>query len=96
MEWLKANKDFIIEDTPLCSFVADWATFIQNLAQDGTWGDHVALVAIAEEYNVTIKIYSSLADAQPIWIIPSTTKDENTVILFHIHELHYISVFEKN
>ena len=40
------------------------------MGQDGTWGDHLTLIAVENMYHVSIVIVSSIEDIQPIVINP--------------------------
>ena len=54
------------------------------MGQDGTWGDHLSLIAVANMYHVSIVIVSSTEDIQPIVINPESGQSEGTILLGHI------------
>ena len=58
---------------------------------DGTWGDHVVLLAAANYYQTPIRIISSL-DREIL--VPSDHAGVNAspLVLGHIHEFHYVSL----
>ena len=62
------------------------------MGQDGTWGDHLTLIAVANMYHVSIVIVSSIEDIQPIVINPESGQSEGTILLGHIAELHYVTL----
>jgi hypothetical protein len=73
----------------------DWASLVKYHSQNKNWGDHITLVAIANQFKVSIVIFSSLADAPQIRIDPSPPpkqKKPPTIYLFHWHGVHYGSL----
>ena len=79
----------------LPSFVSNhpsWHAYLHAMGQDGTWGDHLTLIAVANMYHVSIVIVSSIEDIQPIVIIPESGQSEGTILLGHITELHYVTL----
>ena len=79
----------------LPSFVSNhpsWHAYLHAMGQDGTWGDHLTLTAVANMYHVSIVIVSSIEDIQPIVINPESGQSEGTILLGHIAELHYVTL----
>ena len=79
----------------LPSFVSNhpsWHAYLHAMGQDGTWGDHLTLIAVANMYHVSIVIVSSVEDIQPIVINPESGQSEGTILLGHIAELHYVTL----
>ena len=62
------------------------------MGQNGTWGDHLTLIAVANMYHVGFVIVSSIEDIQPIVINPESGQTERTILLGHIVELHYVTL----
>ena len=62
------------------------------MGQDGAWGDHLTLIAVANMYHVSIVIVSSIEDIQPIVINPESGQSEGTILLGHIAELHCVTL----
>ena len=63
------------------------------MAEDGTWGDHLVLVAAANLFRVPVRIISSLG--REIVVHPENecaVADTNPLVLGHVHELHYVSL----
>ena len=58
------------------------------MAKDGTWGDHVILLAAANYFNTPIRIISSLPDHKDIII----NHGADPLVLGHVHEEHYVSL----
>ena len=82
------------EGTSLLNFVSgypSWHEYLESMAKDGTWGDHVVLFAAANHFQTPICIISSLDHeivVQPDHALANT----NPLVLGHIHELHYVSL----
>ena len=49
----------------------DWTSYVMEMAQDGTFGDHITLQAAADIYNVEFVVISSLGQAATAVISPS-------------------------
>ena len=68
-----------------------WHEYLQSMAKDGTWGDHVVLFAAANHFQTAIRIISSLN--REIVVHPEhAVADPTPLVLGHIHELHYVSL----
>ena len=68
------------------------------MAKDGTWGNHVVLVAVANTYGTSIRVISSVTDHEDILVTPSYTSSQDTepLVLGHVFELHYVSLEQKS
>eukprot|EP01119_Soliformovum_irregulare_P013723 TRINITY_DN3681_c0_g1_i1.p1 TRINITY_DN3681_c0_g1~~TRINITY_DN3681_c0_g1_i1.p1 ORF type:complete len:375 (-),score=42.61 TRINITY_DN3681_c0_g1_i1:79-1203(-) len=104
-EWLLTNEKFQIDkDTVLGDFLdrglcPKWEQYCAIMSRNGTWGDHLALVAAAERYNLEIRIVSSIdAPLDPGSVVYITPKDNipqrRTIWLSHWHENHYNSLID--
>lgn len=82
------------DETPLFNFVSgysSWADYLQSMSKDGTWGDHLVLLAAANCYQTPIRVISSLGNE--IVINPEhPVANLNPLVLGHIHEEHYVSL----
>ncbi|CAH3174396.1 unnamed protein product, partial [Porites lobata] len=93
VQFLDENPN-LHEGTSLFNFVSgypSWREYLQSMAKDGTWGDHVVLFAAANHFQTSIRIISSLDReivVQPDYAPANTTP----LVLGHIHELHYVSL----
>ena len=68
-----------------------WHEYLESMAKDGTWGDHVVLFTAANHFQTPIRIISSLN--HEIVVQPDhALADTNPLVLGHIHELHYVSL----
>ena len=79
----------------LPSFVSNypsWRAYLDALGQDGTWGDHLTLIAAASVYHMSITIVSSVEDSDPVVIDPATGTSQGTIPLGHLAELHYMTL----
>ena len=61
------------------------------MAKDGTWGDHVVLLAAANYFQTPIRIISSL-DREIVVHPEHAIADSTPLVLGHIHEFHYVSL----
>ena len=61
------------------------------MAKDGTWGDHVVLLAAANYFQTSIRIISSL-DREIVVHPEHSVADPAPLVLGHIHEFHYVSL----
>eukprot|EP01119_Soliformovum_irregulare_P003229 TRINITY_DN13585_c0_g1_i1.p1 TRINITY_DN13585_c0_g1~~TRINITY_DN13585_c0_g1_i1.p1 ORF type:complete len:278 (-),score=31.37 TRINITY_DN13585_c0_g1_i1:124-957(-) len=103
VKWLEQNEDFPVDTkgTQLKSFLdtdqySSWSKYCSQMANPGTWGDHLALVGASEFYNATIWILSSVRTppgSQPITVVtPIDRMPSRTFRLSHWHEAHYNSL----
>ena len=66
------------------------------MAKDGTWGDHVILIAAANCYKCVIRVISSLPDHADVIITPGPPVcDAAQLVVGHIHEEHYVSLIAR-
>jgi hypothetical protein len=102
--WLSKNEKYTIDDSgssTLGDFIDTdryprWLSYVSHMSRNGTWGDHITLVAASEVYNVQISIISNVDDkgtGQYIThILPRSKKPTKTLNLSHWHEMHYNSL----
>ena len=64
------------------------------MAKDGTWGDHLVLLAAANYFQSPIRIISSL-DREIVVQPDSAVADTYPLVPGHIHEFHYVSLQPK-
>ena len=64
------------------------------MAEDGTGGNHVVLVAAANRYHTPIRVISSVTYHEDILVTPSYTSSQDTepLVLGHEFENHYVSL----
>ena len=61
------------------------------MEKDGTWGDHLVLLAAANCYQTHVRVISSLG--RDIVISPDRPVfHTNPLVLGHVHEEHYVSL----
>jgi len=63
------------------------------MSKDGTWGDHLVLLAAANYYRTDIRVISSLG--RDVLISPDRPVNTSPLVLGHIHEEHYVSLHPK-
>ena len=69
-----------------------WEEYLEKMARDGTWGDHLILQAAARHFNCVIHIISSHPEFDVKIEPDSTTCDVAELLLGHIYEYHYVSL----
>ncbi|EGC34926.1 hypothetical protein DICPUDRAFT_152796 [Dictyostelium purpureum] len=94
--WLRQNKGFYLPNgETLSDFVTtnSWEEYCDSMSKNGTWGDHLTLVAAAEIYKINISIISSVESESSSFIeITPSIKCENGILLSHFAEFHYGSL----
>ncbi|XP_022782962.1 uncharacterized protein LOC111323793 [Stylophora pistillata] len=95
VQYLRKNPK-LPDETNLFNFVhghQSWADYLTYMEQDGAWGDHVILCAAANCYKTCIRVVSSLSAAPEVIVRPQCPVDKSrTLVLGHIHEVHYVSL----
>ncbi|EGC31761.1 hypothetical protein DICPUDRAFT_156339 [Dictyostelium purpureum] len=96
VDWLRQNKGFYLPNgETLSDFVTtnSWEEYCDSMSKNGTWGDHLTLVAAAEIYKKNISIISSVESQSSSFIeITPSIKCENGILLSHFSEFHYGSL----
>ncbi|EGC32306.1 hypothetical protein DICPUDRAFT_155763 [Dictyostelium purpureum] len=96
VDWLRQNKGFYLPNgETLSEFVTtnSWEEYCDSMSKNGTWGDHLTLVAAAEIYKKNISIISSVESQSSSFIeITPSIKCENGILLSHFAEFHYGSL----
>ncbi|EGC38685.1 hypothetical protein DICPUDRAFT_148621 [Dictyostelium purpureum] len=96
INWLRINRGFKLPNgAALSDFVYDasWEEYCNNMSKNGTWGDHLTLVAAAEIFKTNITILSSVASQTGFFIeIKPKIKSDSYILLSHISEYHYGSL----
>lgn len=95
--WLRRNADLELPNgAKLRDFVhgMSWEAYCESMERDGTWGDHLTLIAASELYAARIMIISSSVDdtSYITEIVPTTRPVERSVFLCHYAEYHYSSI----
>ena len=85
------------DGTNLVNFIhkyPSWTSYLEEMAKDGTWGDHVILLAAASHFNTPIRVISSLPGREDIIINPQSLVcyGADALVLGHVHEEHYVSL----
>jgi len=87
------------DETDLFNFIngyLSWADYLTAMEQDGTWGDHVILHAVANCFETYIDVISSQSDYSDVAIRPDChVTSTYPLVLGHIHEVHYVSLRPK-
>jgi hypothetical protein len=90
--WLRLNGDYSLANgTRLDEQVPEgtWDSYVDQI-EDGGWGDHVTLIAIAEVFGTSVRIVSSVeGDSFVTEIQPRVLKRTRVVLLSHWLEFAY-------
>ncbi len=62
------------------------------MSKDGTWGDHIVLVALANALGKTIRVVTSLDTDQYDIVVDTDDNDGAPILLGHLSENHYVSL----
>jgi hypothetical protein len=102
VDWLRKNPSYKIDATATISDFLEtdrymtWDAYCDYMSLDGSWGDHLSLIAIAEVFKARVWIISSVEtpeSSSPVTIIePRETEGKKLFLLGHWHERHYTSL----
>jgi len=105
VEWLRKNGNYLVDKNCYLKDFLDkdkednWDQYCDKMELDGTWGDHIVLLAIAEVWQINICIFTSIelsaANSDPFILLrpfSNTKKHNKTIYLSHWHERHYASL----
>ncbi|EGC29728.1 hypothetical protein DICPUDRAFT_84282 [Dictyostelium purpureum] len=97
--WLRDNKNFTLNNGAKLSQFAntnDWNSYCNRMSRNGTWGDHLTLLAASELLKSQITIISSVESERSsiIEIIPSSIQNSREILLSH-YAKHYGSLRSK-
>ena len=74
-----------------------WDDYLQHMEQDGSWGDHLTLLATADLFKTCIRVVRSLSHHDDVFITSNyCTDDRNPLVLGHVPELHYVSLVRRD
>jgi len=100
VDWLRRNRDLIcMLESLYWSHVTNWDQYCDNMRNVNTWGDHLAVMAIAEVYQLRILIVSAISlDGKHITeIIPkfyqNVTSNPKTILISHWGNWFFGSLF---
>jgi len=93
VSWIRAHGDLKLANGALLKeFIHDktFEQYCNDMARDGTWGDHLTLIAATELFNIKVIIISSVpGDSFIIEIVPELSKARRILMLSHYAEYHY-------
>lgn len=73
----------------------EFSKYCEDMATEGTWGDHVTLQAAANAYGVRINVLSSFPENAVIDIYPREVKSSRVLWLSFWAEVHYNSLYPR-
>lgn len=88
---LKTNRDAYDGYVPMA-----YDDYLEKVARNGEWGDHVTLQAAADKYGVKIFVMTSFKDTCYIEILPKVQKSNKVILLSFWAEVHYNSIHPQN
>jgi len=96
VHWLRNNGDLELSNgAKMKDFAHDrtWEQYCNEMDRNGTWGDHLTLIAATEIFSIQIFIISSVTgDNFIVDIVPEKVRPHRLVMLSHYAECHYGSV----
>lgn len=100
--WLRSNGDLELpENNALLKDFSylEWNKYCDLMEKNGTWGDHITLIAAAEIFNRSIVIVSSIPGSNFITeIVPMKGPSEGSkpMYLSHYAEFHFTTLININ
>ncbi|KAJ7361790.1 Glycosyl transferases group 1 [Desmophyllum pertusum] len=70
----------------------DLKSYLKHMSNDGTWGDHIVLVALADALGKTIRVVSSLDTDNFEIVVEAGGLQGAPLLLGHLSENHYVSL----
>ncbi|KAK4255130.1 hypothetical protein QN277_008166 [Acacia crassicarpa] len=70
-----------------------YADYLEKMAKNSEWGDHVTLQAAADSYGVKIFVITSFKDTCYIEILPNFERSKRVICLSFWAEVHYNSIY---
>ena len=90
---IQSGNGDIVSLSDFVTNYASWEDYLEDLSQDGVWGDHLALIAAANEFQISIWVLSNIPNSDPVFIEPANAEATvATVYLGHLSEIHYVSL----
>ena len=74
----------------------DYGAYVDEMARETTWGDHITLQAAADAYGVAMCVISSYKDNFVIEIQPTAKRSERVLWISFWAEVHYNSIYHIN
>jgi hypothetical protein len=71
----------------------DFDAYVESMAKDTAWGDHITLQAAADAYGVRMCVISSYRDNFLVEITPKTARSARVCWISFWAEVHYNSVY---
>lgn len=101
VEFLRNNPRLPVCGTELSGFLdhdkyRSWDEYLEKMAKNGEWGDHLILVAVANVYGISIRVISHLSHDHERTISPECpVNSDKQLVVGHVSELHYVSLQSK-
>ena len=70
----------------------DLDTYLRNMSEDRTWGDHIILIALANALAKTIRVVTSHEGDCYEVVVEANNQQGAPILLGHLSENHYVSL----
>ena len=72
----------------------DFESYVKNMSKDGTWGDHIVLLALANALGKTIRVVTSSRDPDNFEVVVEAENDQEgaPLLLGLLSDNHYFSL----
>ena len=73
----------------------DYHSYLKNMSKDGSWGDQLVLVALANALRKTIRVVTSTTDQESIEVFVESENQQAEgapLLLGNLTENHYLSL----
>jgi hypothetical protein len=87
VQWLRENKNLKIGEADHFNS-GDWETFCDYMDLDGNFGDHITLIALANQFSLQIEV---IHETGANVIVPENKKFDKKIFLLYCGE-HYMSI----
>ena len=68
----------------------DMNAYLADMRRNGTWGDHIVLISLANVLGRTVRIVSSLCNSHDVIVEPDNPHSA-PILLGHMSKRHYVS-----
>ncbi|RXK36471.1 hypothetical protein M231_06255 [Tremella mesenterica] len=86
ISWARKNRDFL---EPFMEDEDGLDGYLHEMAQLGTWGDHIMLEALCRTYKVAVAVLKKTENGELVWIKVGEFGPETRFIPLYLQEEHY-------
>ncbi|WWC65499.1 uncharacterized protein I303_108117 [Kwoniella dejecticola CBS 10117] len=81
------------DDPPGEDLAARTDRYLDKMAQNGTWGDHLTIQALCSAYKIGIAVLGKMADGNFTWMRTGSAADGKGYIALSLVDEHYENLF---